>query len=66
MRQENDAKGQFAKSQADRKSTGVASAKPTVVTHSEDVTGDRSSSAQKKQKKDWDVGFDETAKDYSK
>lgn len=37
-RPEADAKGQFAKSQADRKSSGVHSAKPTVVTGSEDAT----------------------------
>lgn len=38
---EADAKGQFAKSQADRKSSGVHSAKPTVVTGSEDATAHR-------------------------
>ncbi|MBP1842757.1 hypothetical protein J2046_001011 [Rhizobium petrolearium] len=38
---ETDAKGQFAKSQADRKSSGVHSAKPTVVTGSEDATAHR-------------------------
>ena len=35
---ENDAKGQFAKSQGDRKASGVHSAKPTVITGSEDAT----------------------------
>ncbi len=35
---EQDAKGQFAKSEADPKASGVASAKPTVVTGSEDAT----------------------------
>lgn len=37
---EKDAEGQFAKSQGDRKASGVASAKPTVVTPrgSEDAT----------------------------
>ncbi|MBB4144438.1 MULTISPECIES: hypothetical protein [Rhizobium] len=35
---EADAAGQFAKSQADRKASGVASAKPTVITGSEDAT----------------------------
>ena len=35
---EKDAKGQYAKSVGDRKATGVASAKPTVVTGSEDAT----------------------------
>jgi hypothetical protein len=33
-----DAKGQFAKSQGDRKASGVDSAKPTVITGSEDAT----------------------------
>lgn len=32
------AKGQYAPSQGDRKATGVQSAKPTVVTGSEDAT----------------------------
>ncbi len=34
----DDAKGQYAPSQADRKADGVHSAKPTVVTGSEDAT----------------------------
>lgn len=34
----DDAKGQFAPSQADRKSDGVHSAKPTVINGSEDAT----------------------------
>lgn len=33
-----DAAGQFAKSRADRRASGVAAAKPTVITHSEDST----------------------------
>ena len=39
-RVEKDARGQFAPSKGDRKATGVASAKPTVLTphHSEDAT----------------------------
>ncbi len=35
---ENDAKGQYAPSQADRKTTSVQSAKPTVLTGSEYAT----------------------------
>lgn len=35
---EQDAKGQYAKSLGDRRATGVASAKPTVITGSEDGT----------------------------
>lgn len=35
---EKDARGQFAASIGDRKASGVASAKPTVITGSEDGT----------------------------
>lgn len=38
LQPEQDARGQFGKSQADRKASGVAAAKPTVITHSEDST----------------------------
>lgn len=51
---EKDAKGQFAKSVADGKSTGVHSAKPTVITGSEDATAPPG----QKPAKDWDVNFD--------
>lgn len=61
-----DAKGQYAKSRADRKSSGVASAKPTVVTGSEDTTGHRTPPGRRGPKKDWDVNFDETAPDRSR
>ncbi len=54
---ERDAKGQFAKSVADRKSTGVHSAKPTVITGSEDATGHKTPPG-KKPVKDWDINFD--------
>jgi hypothetical protein len=36
-----DAAGQFAPSQADGKASGVASAKPTVITGSEDATANK-------------------------
>ncbi|MBA5802775.1 hypothetical protein G9X64_16430 [Rhizobium sophorae] len=52
-----DAAGQFAKSQADRKSTGVASAKPTVITGSEDATVNKNPPG-KKAGKDWDINYD--------
>ncbi|MEZ2126282.1 MULTISPECIES: hypothetical protein [unclassified Sinorhizobium] len=52
-----DAEGQFAKSQADRKSSGVHSAKPTVVTGSEDATVHRTPPGKKKEK-DWDLNYD--------
>ena len=38
---EKDAAGQFAPSQADSKASGVASAKPTVITGSEDATANK-------------------------
>ncbi|ARM88969.1 hypothetical protein RHEC894_CH02682 [Rhizobium sp. CIAT894] len=55
---EKDAAGQFAKSRADRKSTGVASAKPTVITGSEDTTVNKGLPGKKKLEKDWDVNYD--------
>lgn len=66
LKTKEDAKGQFAKSRADGKSTGVASAKPTVVTGSEDVTGHRTPPGAKGPEKDWDVNFDETEPDRSR
>lgn len=54
---EKDARGQFAKSQADRKSTGVDSAKPTVITGSEDATEHKTPPG-KESVKDWDINFD--------
>ncbi|WP_137157594.1 hypothetical protein [Rhizobium sp. FKL33] len=53
-----DAEGQFAPSQADRKSSGVASAKPTVITGTEDATAAKNP-GQKKGPGDWDVNYDE-------
>jgi hypothetical protein len=53
---EDDAKGQYAPSQADRKASGVASAKPTVITGSEDATMHRTPPGQKKVK-DIDINF---------
>ncbi|ARQ58817.1 UNVERIFIED_ORG: hypothetical protein GGE64_006201 [Rhizobium etli] len=57
---EKDAAGQFAKSRADRKATGVASAKPTVITGSEDATVNRNPPGKKKPQKDWDINYDPT------
>lgn len=44
----HDAKGQFAPSQADRKADGVHSAKPTVITGSDDATVHNKSPPSKK------------------
>lgn len=54
---EDDAKGQYAPSQADRKASGVASAKPTVITGSEDATVHRDPPGTKS-KKDFDLNYD--------
>lgn len=54
---EDDAKGQYAPSQADRKASGVHSAKPTVITGSEDATVNRDPPG-KKAAKDWNVTDD--------
>ncbi len=54
---EKDAKGQYAPSQADRKASGVHSAKPTVVTGSEDATVHRDPPG-KKSGKDFDLNYD--------
>lgn len=64
MNDKRETSGQFAPSQADRKADGVASAKPTVVTGSEDATAHRDPPG-KKREKDWDVGFDERQPDRS-
>ncbi len=54
---EKDAKGQYAPSQADRKANGVVSAKPTVITGSEDATVHRDPPG-KKAGKDFDLNYD--------
>jgi hypothetical protein len=54
---EDDAKGQYAPSQADRKASGVHSAKPTVITGSEDATVHRDPPG-KKHEKDFDLNYD--------
>lgn len=55
---EKDARGQFAKSQGDRKASGVHSAKPTVITGSEDATVNKHPPGSKKPERDWDVHYD--------
>ncbi|MBX5212953.1 hypothetical protein HJB90_07595 [Rhizobium sp. NLR10a] len=57
---EKDAAGQFAKSRADRKASGVVSAKPTVITGSEDATVNKRPPGKKKPEKDWDINYDPT------
>ncbi|WP_431323329.1 hypothetical protein [Rhizobium sp. YTU87027] len=57
MKNRKDAQGQFAPSQAKRDSSGVASAKPTVITGSEDATANKAPPRGKKVK-DWDLNYD--------
>jgi hypothetical protein len=52
-----DARGQYARSQADPRSTGVASAKPTAITGSEDATAHKTPPG-KNPVKEWEVGYD--------
>lgn len=55
---EKDAKGQFVGTQHGGKSDGVVSAKPTVITGSEDATTHKWSSDKKDRPDDWDANFD--------
>jgi hypothetical protein len=64
MENKRERNGAFAPSQADRKADGVASAKPTAITGSEDATANRMPPGKKPQK-DWDVGFDDEQPDRS-
>jgi hypothetical protein len=54
----HDADGQFANVKAGGKSSGVASAKPTVVTGSEDATAHKAPPGQKTPNEGWDSNFD--------
>lgn len=65
MKQEDDAKGQYAKSQAKPPKDGVMSAKPTVVTGAQDATTHRNPPGDKKPDEDWNINFDETQPDRS-
>jgi hypothetical protein len=54
----NDAKGQFANVKAGAKSSGVASAKPTVITGSEDATAHKAPPGKQMPKNEWDSNYD--------
>lgn len=58
---EADAVPQFAVSQAGRRNDGVASAKPRVITGSDDATIHRTPPGMEAPARDWSVGFDEQA-----
>lgn len=55
---EKDAEGQFVGTQAGGDNDGVASAKPTVVTGSDDATVNKWPPGKKDPPKDWDPNFD--------
>ena len=64
MKPESDAKGQYGKSRAKPQPDGVISAKPTVITGSQDATVNKAAPGEKK-RDDWNINFDETAPDRS-
>nr|CAD6406917.1 hypothetical protein REQ54_00205 [Rhizobium sp. Q54] len=53
-----DAKGQFANVKAGAKSSGVASAKPTVITGSEDATAHKAPPGKDMPQDEWDSNYD--------
>jgi hypothetical protein len=55
---ERDASGQFANVKAGRHSSGVASAKPTVITGSEDATAHKAPPGEDEPANEWDSNFD--------
>jgi len=56
-----DAVPQFEVSQAGRTNDGISSAKPRVITGSDDATVHRTPPGMETAKRDWSVGFDENA-----
>ena len=58
---ETDAVPQFAVSQAGRSNDGIVSAKPRVITGSDDATIHRTPPGMETPARDWSVGFDENA-----
>jgi hypothetical protein len=55
---ERDARGQSESNHAGGSNNGVSSAKPRVITHSDDATVNKKTPGQK-QGKDWDLNYDE-------
>lgn len=53
-----DAEGQFAGSKRRSDNSGVASAKPRVITGSDDATAHKIPPGQKKPGKEWDLNYD--------
>ena len=55
---EADAQGQFARNRGPNDNNGVSSAKPRVITGSDDGTVHKTPPG-KKEQKDWDINYDE-------
>ena len=55
----DDAKGQFAKGLTHSDNNGVASAKPRVITGSDDATTHKAPPGKKPVEKEWDLNYDE-------
>lgn len=53
-----DAEGQFARGIKRSDNNGVASAKPRVITGSDDATVNRNPPGKKEPRKDWDLNYD--------
>ncbi len=56
---EQDARGQSESNRAGGYNNGVSSAKPRVITHSDDATVNRKTPGKGKYTEDWDINFDE-------
>lgn len=53
-----DAEGQFAKPLKGDTHDGIASAKPTVITGSDDATAHKTPPGREKPEKEWDLNYD--------
>ncbi|MCM2476259.1 hypothetical protein HGO38_22580 [Rhizobium sp. CG5] len=56
---EQDARGQSESNHAGGSNNGVSSAKPRVITHSDDATVNKKTPGKGKDTKDWDINYDE-------
>jgi hypothetical protein len=56
---EQDARGQSESNHAGGSNNGVSSAKPRVITHSDDATVNKKTPGKDKGAKDWDINYDE-------
>ena len=56
---ENDARGQSESNHAGGSNNGVSSAKPRVITHSDDASVSKEPAGKDEDAKDWDINYDE-------